>query len=154
MESLAFGSLISATDPVSTLAVFSDLRVDPTLFYVVFGESVRKFSIHFVRYILFLLLLSSNPKRCIFIQVLNDAIGIVLFKTTSKYIGYDIGPGDTVAAIVDFCICLLGSCIIGYVMGLLSAYIFKKVDFHGDKLALVAAFVSLVYIPFFLSGRA
>jgi len=40
MESLAFGSLISATDPVSTLAVFSDLRVDPTLFYVVFGESV------------------------------------------------------------------------------------------------------------------
>ena len=41
MEALAFGSLISATDPVSTLAVFSDLKVEPALFYIVFGESVR-----------------------------------------------------------------------------------------------------------------
>lgn len=40
MEGLCFGSLISATDPVSTLAVFTELKVDPTLFYLVFGESV------------------------------------------------------------------------------------------------------------------
>ena len=39
-ECLTFGSLISATDPVSTLAVFAELRVDPDLFYIVFGESV------------------------------------------------------------------------------------------------------------------
>ncbi len=39
-ESLAFGALISSTDPVSVLSVFSSLRVDPTLFYLVFGESV------------------------------------------------------------------------------------------------------------------
>lgn len=30
------------TDPVSTLAVFTELRVDPTLFYLVFGESVSE----------------------------------------------------------------------------------------------------------------
>lgn len=40
MEGICFGSLISAVDPVSTLAVFTELRVDPTLFYLVFGESV------------------------------------------------------------------------------------------------------------------
>jgi solute carrier family 9 (sodium/hydrogen exchanger), member 8 len=40
IETITFGSLISATDPVSTLAVFSELRVHPTLFYLVFGESV------------------------------------------------------------------------------------------------------------------
>jgi solute carrier family 9 (sodium/hydrogen exchanger), member 8 len=40
-EGLCFGSLISATDPVSTLAVFAELKVDPNLFYLVFGESVR-----------------------------------------------------------------------------------------------------------------
>ena len=56
LETICFGSLISATDPVSTLAVFSELKVDPTLFYLVFGESV-----------------------------LNDAIGITLFKTTAKF---------------------------------------------------------------------
>jgi sodium/hydrogen exchanger 8 len=39
-ECLTFGALISATDPVSTLAVFAELKVDPNLFYLVFGESV------------------------------------------------------------------------------------------------------------------
>ena len=39
-ELLTFGALISATDPVSTLAVFQVKRVDPQLFYLVFGESV------------------------------------------------------------------------------------------------------------------
>jgi hypothetical protein len=33
-EALTFGALISATDPVSTLAIFAELRVDPTLFYL------------------------------------------------------------------------------------------------------------------------
>jgi len=57
-ELLTFGALISATDPVSTLAVFQAKQVDPQLFYLVFGESV-----------------------------LNDAVGLVLFKTTSKLVG-------------------------------------------------------------------
>ena len=39
-ELLTFGALISATDPVTTLAVFQVKRVDPQLFYLVFGESV------------------------------------------------------------------------------------------------------------------
>ena len=34
LELLAFGALISATDPVSTLAVFSAKKVDPHLFYL------------------------------------------------------------------------------------------------------------------------
>ena len=61
---LTFGALISATDPVSTLAVFQELRVDPTLFYIVFGESV-----------------------------LNDAVGIVLFRTFSKFVGFSRSAG-------------------------------------------------------------
>lgn len=40
MECIAFGALISSTDPVSTLSVFNAQKVDPTLFYLVFGESV------------------------------------------------------------------------------------------------------------------
>lgn len=38
--SFAFGSLISAVDPVATLAIFHALDVDPTLNMLVFGESV------------------------------------------------------------------------------------------------------------------
>ena len=37
---LCFGSLISATDPVSTLALFSTMNADQDLYAIVFGESV------------------------------------------------------------------------------------------------------------------
>ncbi|KAJ8376061.1 hypothetical protein SKAU_G00066410 [Synaphobranchus kaupii] len=35
-----FGALISATDPVTVLATFTELRVDPDLYILLFGESV------------------------------------------------------------------------------------------------------------------
>lgn len=38
--SFAFGSMISAVDPVATLAIFHALNVDPTLNMLVFGESI------------------------------------------------------------------------------------------------------------------
>ena len=40
MESFAFGSLISAVDPVATLAIFHALNVDQVLYMLVFGESI------------------------------------------------------------------------------------------------------------------
>ena len=39
-ESFAFGSLISAVDPVATLAIFQAIDTDPVLYMLVFGESV------------------------------------------------------------------------------------------------------------------
>ena len=38
--SFTFGALISAVDPVATLAIFRALEVNPTLNMLVFGESV------------------------------------------------------------------------------------------------------------------
>ena len=38
LECLTFGSLISATDPVTVLAIFKELRVDVDLYANVFGE--------------------------------------------------------------------------------------------------------------------
>lgn len=40
VESFAFGSLISAVDPVATLAIFHAIEVDQVLYMLVFGESV------------------------------------------------------------------------------------------------------------------
>lgn len=40
VESFAFGSLISAVDPVATLAIFHALNVDQVLYMLVFGESI------------------------------------------------------------------------------------------------------------------
>lgn len=39
-ECFAFGSLISAVDPVATLAIFQALDIDPVLNMLVFGESI------------------------------------------------------------------------------------------------------------------
>lgn len=122
IEAITFGSLISATDPVSTLAVFSELKVHPTLFYLVFGESV-----------------------------LNDAVAITLFKTTSKYIGAPITHTDGLIAFADFIINCIGSTVIGYGLGLFFAWIFKVIDFSKHRLLLVSLFVGMVYIPFLLS---
>ena len=54
-ESLAFGSLISSTDPVSVLALFKEMDADVTLYSLIFGESI-----------------------------FNDAISIVMYKTISE----------------------------------------------------------------------
>ncbi len=40
VECFAFGSMISAVDPVATLAIFQALSVDPILYMLVFGESM------------------------------------------------------------------------------------------------------------------
>lgn len=49
-ESFAFGSLISATDPVSVLAIFKELDADVSLNAIVFGESIFNDAIALVMY--------------------------------------------------------------------------------------------------------
>ncbi|KAG5177287.1 Sodium/hydrogen exchanger family-domain-containing protein [Tribonema minus] len=39
-EASAFGGLVTSTDPVAVLAILGQLRVEPALFFLVFGESV------------------------------------------------------------------------------------------------------------------
>lgn len=40
LDTLYFGALISPTDPLTILAIFSDIHVDVNLYALVFGESV------------------------------------------------------------------------------------------------------------------
>lgn len=60
-EAMTFGTLLSAVDPVATIAIFSALKVNKTLHFLVFGESV-----------------------------LNDAVAIVLYRTFSRLIGSSV----------------------------------------------------------------
>lgn len=96
VESLVFGALISSTDPVTVLAIFSMLRVDVKLNANIFGESV-----------------------------LNDAVAIVMFRTILTFQDQPFTVGSFFSAILDFFVIFLGSMGIGILIGLLSALNFK-----------------------------
>lgn len=125
-ELMTFGALISATDPVSTLAVFQAKQVDPQLFYLVFGESV-----------------------------LNDAVGLVLFKTTSKLVGKEDDLQQVLGVIfrflLDFSIGFVGSMIMGLVAGLAIALFLKRVDMRHTPLLEISLFFLVMYLPFFVA---
>jgi NhaP-type Na+/H+ or K+/H+ antiporter len=97
-ECIAFGAMISSTDPVSTLSAFAQLKVDPTLFYLVFGESI-----------------------------MNDAICVTLFRIASDLIGHPLHMNDVYIICINFIVVFTLSCIVGYASGVLFAFIFKHV---------------------------
>ncbi len=50
LECLIFGSTLSATDPVTILAIFNTYKVDPKLYSVIFGESILNDAVSIVMY--------------------------------------------------------------------------------------------------------
>lgn len=98
----AFGSLISATDPVSVLAIFGEMGADANLYSIVFGESI-----------------------------FNDAVAIVVYETVmhsgsgDRSFGEEIGIG-----IGNFCLVFVGSLLIGALIALIVAFILKRQKTH------------------------
>ncbi len=78
------GALISATDPVATLSIFSDMDVPPVLYNLVFGESV-----------------------------LNDATAIVLFRTLEEFYETPLFWGTVPLIFWRFFVIATGSIVIG-----------------------------------------
>jgi sodium/hydrogen exchanger 8 len=125
-ELLAFGALISVTDPVSTLSVFQKMRVDPHLFILVFGESV-----------------------------LNDAVGLVLFYAFRQFVVQDNGAGKVVMGVGEFIVGFLfdavGSPVLGLFCGCTAALLFKLVDMRSNRLLELSVYVLIMYVPFLLA---
>ena len=97
-------SLVGATDPVSVLAIFTDLGVEENLFAVVFGESV-----------------------------LNDAVAVVLYRAFSG-MGETFSVQALARAMGTFMSTFLGSTAIGVGTGLASALFFKRFKLSEDEL--------------------
>ncbi|KAI9700359.1 MAG: monovalent cation:H+ antiporter, CPA1 (nhx1) [Candelina mexicana] len=97
VEAISVGATLSATDPVTILAIFNTYKVDPKLYTVIFGESI-----------------------------LNDAIAIVLFETAQRYKEgaapgtplkwYSLFEGAGIFLLVFF-----GSLLIGVIVGIATA---------------------------------
>jgi solute carrier family 9 (sodium/hydrogen exchanger), member 6/7 len=50
LDCLTFGTTLSATDPVTILAIFKQYKVDPKLYTVIFGESLINDAVSIVMY--------------------------------------------------------------------------------------------------------
>ena len=52
LDCLAFGSFISATDPVAVLAIFKEMTdTDPNLYALIFGESILNDAISLIMFL-------------------------------------------------------------------------------------------------------
>ncbi|KGQ05411.1 Endosomal/prevacuolar sodium/hydrogen exchanger [Beauveria bassiana D1-5] len=99
VDAISVGATLSATDPVTILAIFNAYKVDPKLYTIIFGESI-----------------------------LNDAIAIVIFETAQRYkkgeatshgiISFFEGTGI-------FLLIFFGSLMIGVIAGVGTALLLK-----------------------------
>ncbi|KAA0190414.1 Sodium/hydrogen exchanger [Fasciolopsis buskii] len=124
-DCLLFGSIISATDPVTVLAIFNDLKVDVTLYALVFGESV-----------------------------LNDALAIALSQSVEQYGSATSGGFDVQAllsAVSHFFAMFCGSFAIGVVVGMMTALITKFTHVRDHPLLETTLFVLMSYTTFLLA---
>ena len=96
LQCLIFGSLISATDPVTVLAIFQELGVNIDLYSLVFGESV-----------------------------LNDAVAIVLYKTLLTFLTAEVTFESILTAFGFFALIFVGSLAIGTMFALAVSLLFK-----------------------------
>ncbi|GES90911.1 sodium/hydrogen exchanger 3 [Rhizophagus clarus] len=96
LDSMIFGSVLSATDPVTVLTIFQSLKVDPKLYSIVFGESI-----------------------------LNDVVSIVLYETLKKYRGQDFHFSNITHGIFIFFLNFGASLVIGVLIGVSCALMLK-----------------------------
>ncbi|KAI9722114.1 MAG: monovalent cation:H+ antiporter, CPA1 (nhx1) [Chrysothrix sp. TS-e1954] len=109
VDALSVGATLSATDPVTILAIFNAYKVDPDLYTVIFGEAI-----------------------------LNDAIAIVLFETAQRYKpkeedldGSGTSPSGSLGfltlltSIGEFLLVFFGSLIIGLAVGIATSLLLK-----------------------------
>ncbi|XP_055891267.1 sodium/hydrogen exchanger 8-like [Biomphalaria glabrata] len=126
VESFAFGSLVSAVDPVATLAIFQALDVDPILYMLVFGESM-----------------------------LNDAVSIVLTTTILEFSSPSTvitsGAAAFFQAVWRFCLMFFASAAIGVAFGLVSAMITKFLNLHKTPSLEVGMVLCFSYLPYALA---
>ncbi|OBZ74679.1 putative Na(+)/H(+) antiporter C15A10.06 [Grifola frondosa] len=96
IECLTFGSTLSATDPVTILAIFNQYKVDPKLYTVIFGESL-----------------------------LNDAVSIVMYETLTQFHGTEIYVSSLFHGIGIFLLSFSVSMALGVAFGLAMSLLLK-----------------------------
>ncbi|VDK69440.1 unnamed protein product [Onchocerca ochengi] len=125
-ESFVFGSMISAVDPVATLAIFQALNVERMLYMLVFGESMLNDAVAIV--------LTSTSLEMSFQNITSSTSGSLFFRVISR-----------------FTYIFLISALLGAFVGFLSALLFKYVDLRKTPSLEFALLLIFAYLPYGLA---
>lgn len=99
VDAISVGATLSATDPVTILAIFNSYKVDPKLYTIIFGESI-----------------------------LNDAVAIVIFETAQRYKqgeATSYGILSFFEGVGIFLVIFFSSLMIGVIVGVGTALLLK-----------------------------
>lgn len=120
-SALLFGAIVSATDPVSVLALFKTLGAPERLTVVIEGESLFNDGTAFV--------------------VFRILLGIIIGTTSITSKG-----GLIAGSLIQFAVVVLGGCLLGVVFGLLASYLASHFDDHLLEITLttIAAYGSFI----------
>ena len=126
---MSVGATLSATDPVTILAIFNTYKVDPKLYTIIFGESI-----------------------------LNDAIAIVLFETAQTYKktasseGTSLTPLSFFESIGIFVLVFFGSLFIGIMIGLATSLLLKFTHVRRDSKIESCLILLIAYASYFFAN--
>lgn len=127
VEAISVGATLSATDPVTILAIFNTYKVDPKLYTVIFGESI-----------------------------LNDAIAIVLFETAQKYRAGEEAGKLTILSLFEsigvFLLVFFGSLLIGILIGLATSLLLKFTHVRRDPKIESCLIFLIAYASYFFAN--
>ncbi|KAF8852469.1 sodium/hydrogen exchanger [Acephala macrosclerotiorum] len=127
VDAISVGATLSATDPVTILAIFNTYKVDPKLYTIIFGESI-----------------------------LNDAIAIVLFETAQRYkeggAAGTLGVISLLEGIGIFLAVFFGSLVIGIVIGIATALALKYTYVRRFPKIESCLIVLIAYASYFFSN--
>ncbi|CAG8949443.1 hypothetical protein HYFRA_00005073 [Hymenoscyphus fraxineus] len=127
VDAISVGATLSATDPVTILAIFNTYKVDPKLYTVIFGESI-----------------------------LNDAVAIVLFETAQRYkeggAAGTLGFVSLLEGIGIFLAVFFGSLLIGVAVGIGTALVLKYTYVRRFPKIESCLIVLIAYASYFFSN--
>ncbi|ERT00733.1 sodium/hydrogen exchanger 3 [Sporothrix schenckii ATCC 58251] len=125
IDAISVGATLSATDPVTILAIFNSYKVDPKLYTIIFGESI-----------------------------LNDAIAIVIFESAQKSKNGSATSSSIVSLLKGIGIFLkdfFGSMLIGALVGIIAALCLKYTYVRRYPKIESCLIVLIAYATYFFS---
>jgi sodium/hydrogen exchanger-like protein 6/7 len=125
VEAMSVGATLSATDPITILAIFNTYKVEPKLYTIIFGESI-----------------------------LNDAIAIVLFETAQKYKdgAESLTIISLFEAVGIFFAVFFGSLFIGVMVGIGASLMLKFTYVRRFPKTESCLIILIAYATYFLSN--